>query len=108
MKSYIQVEDFDIHGGDAKFVKDYLNPYFKDLYKDLTLRCLSTTAIQEKKLDKVTFIEYCNLPGIINDRFFKMFDIDNNGLITEESFIKNMIKVFISDLDTRMRLTFNM
>ena len=45
MKSFIQVEDFDIHGTDAKFVKDYLNPYFKDLYKDLILRCLSTTAI---------------------------------------------------------------
>jgi len=89
-------------------VKDYLNPYFKDLYKDLTLRCLSANAIQEKKLDKVTFIEYCNLPGIINDRFFKMFDQDGNGLISEEAFIKNMVKVFISDLDTRMRLTFNM
>jgi hypothetical protein len=37
-----------------------------------------------------------------------MFDVDNNGLITEDSFIKNMLKVFISDLDSRMRLTFNM
>ena len=108
MKSYIQVEDFDIHGGDAKFIKDFLNPYFKDLYKDLILRCLSSSAQQEKKLDKVTFIEYCNLPGIINDRFFKMFDVNNDSLITEQSFIQNMIKVFISDLDTRMRLTFNM
>lgn len=99
------MEDFE---GDSKFIKDFLTPYFKDLYKDLILRCLSSAAIQEKKLDKVTFIEYCNLPGIINDRFFKMFDIDGNGLITEDSFIKNMIKVFISDLDTRMRLTFNM
>ncbi len=45
MKSYIQVEDFDILGADAKFAKDYLNPYFKDLYKDLTLRCLSSNAI---------------------------------------------------------------
>ncbi len=65
-------------------------------------------AISEKKLDKVTFIEYCNLPGIINDRFFKMFDVNNDGLITEASFIQNMTKVFISDLDTRMRLTYNM
>jgi hypothetical protein len=108
MKNYIQVEDFDIHGGDSKFIKDFLNPYFKDLYKDLILRCLSSTAIQEKKLDKVTFIEYCNLPGIINDRFFKMFDTNNEGLINEQNFIANMIKVFVSDLDTRMRLTFNM
>jgi hypothetical protein len=87
IRSYIQVEDFDAHGGDSKFIKDYLQPYFKDLYKDLILRCLSNTAIQEKKLDKVTFIEYCNLPGIINDRFFTMFDINQDGLITELSFI---------------------
>ena len=108
IKNYIQVEDFDVNGGDSKFIKDYLYPYFKDLYKDLILRCLSSTAIQAKKLDKVTFIEYCNLPGIINDRFFKMLDINSDGLITEGSFIQCMTMVFISDLDTRMRLTFNM
>lgn len=37
-----------------------------------------------------------------------MFDINNDGLINEQNFIQNMTKVFISDLDTRMRLTFNM
>lgn len=83
-------------------------PYFKDLFRDLTLRCLSPNAIQEKKLDKVTFVEYCNLPGIINDRFFYMFDTAKDGLISETSFINNLIKVFMSDLETRLRLTFNM
>jgi hypothetical protein len=37
-----------------------------------------------------------------------MFDLNGDSLITEQSFIQNMTKVFISDLDTRMRLTFNM
>ena len=37
-----------------------------------------------------------------------MFDINSDGLITEGSFIQCMTMVFISDLDTRMRLTFNM
>ena len=108
IKNYIQVEDCDINGTDSNFIKEYLTPYFKDLYKDLIMRCISSTALYEKKLDKVTFIEYCNLPGIINDRFFKMFDVNNDGLVSEQSFILNMIKVFVSDLDTRMRLTFNM
>ena len=35
-------------------------------------------------------------------------DINNDGLINEANFIQFMTKVFISDLDTRMRLTFNM
>ncbi len=106
-KNFIQVEDFD-DINDNKFVKEFLGPYFKDLFRDLAMRCISPNAIQEKKLDKVTFIEYCNLPGIINDRFFKMFDTAHDGLISENSFILNLVKVFISDLDTRMRLTFNM
>ena len=68
---------------DNKFINEYLNPYFKDLFRDLTLRCMTMSAIQEKKLDKVTFTEYCNLPGIINERFFKLFEIDHNGLVSE-------------------------
>lgn len=43
-KNLIQVEDYDDHG-DAKFVKEFLTPYFKDLYKDLTLRCFSQNAV---------------------------------------------------------------
>ena len=54
-KTYIHVEDFD-ECMDGKFVKEFLMPYFKDVFRDLILRCLCPKAIQEKKLDKVTFI----------------------------------------------------
>ena len=40
IKNYIQVEDCDINGTDSKFIKEYLTPYFKDLYKDLIMRCI--------------------------------------------------------------------
>lgn len=105
--NYLRVEDFD-EQSDSKFVRELLAPYFKDLFRDLSLRCLTQTAIDERKLDKTTFIEYCNLPGIIGERFFKIFDSHFNGLISEPSFINNMTKVFMSDLETKMRLTFNM
>jgi hypothetical protein len=36
----------------------------------------------------VTFLEYCNLPGIIADRFYMMFDPNNEGEISEGQFIK--------------------
>ena len=42
------------------------------------------------------------------ERFFKLFEITYEGFITESSFIKNICKVFMSDLDTKMRMTFNM
>lgn len=101
------MEDYD-NSNDGKFIKEYLLPYFKDLFRDLVLRCLTPAAIQEKKLDKVTFIEYCALPGIVADRLYKMFDTNGDGLISESSFINNLVKVFISDLDSKMRFTFNM
>ena len=63
----IQIEDFD-ETVDPEFIKKYLTPYLKDLYKDLLMRSSNQTAI-----DKVTFIEYTKLPGIINDRLHVMF-----------------------------------
>jgi hypothetical protein len=35
---FISVEEYDA-GTDTKFVNNSLVPYFKDLYKDLYLRC---------------------------------------------------------------------
>ena len=53
---------------DNKFVQEELTPYLKDLYKDLLIR-----SNQVENIDKVTFIEYTKLPGIINDRLHYMF-----------------------------------
>ena len=37
-----------------------------------------------------------------------MFDTNKDAFITESSFISNLVKAFVSDMDTRMRMTFNM
>ena len=103
----IKVMDYD-ESNDSRFVQEFLTPYLRDLFRDLSLRSHQLDAVQQKKLDKVVFIEYCNLPGIINDRLFQMFDTNRDGLISESSFINNLVKILISDLDTRLRITFNM
>lgn len=56
----------------------------------------------------MTFVQYCNLPGILSERLLKIFDVNNDGMITEEAFVSHMSKIFVSDLDTRMLLTFKM
>ena len=63
----LHIEDYyaDI---DNRFVEQELTPYLKDLYKDLLIR-----SNQVENIDKVTFIEYTKLPGIINDRLHFMF-----------------------------------
>ncbi len=89
-------------------MRDFLTPYLRDVYRDLSLRSLAPAAIKDKKVDKVTFIQYCNLPGIISERLLKIFDVNNDGCITEQAFLGHLTKIFVSDLDTRMRFTFNM
>ena len=62
---------------DVEDFKDkHLLPYFSDIFSDLHLRCSHPVVTrskedasqQEVNLDKVTFITYCNLPGIMGDR----------------------------------------
>ena len=101
------VEEFD-QTLDACFIKDFLHPYFSDLYKDLILRCLTSVALKEKKLDRIALLEYCNLPGIVNERLLKLFEPNKEGLVSEYQFSKVLSSIFASELDSRMKLTFNM
>lgn len=71
------------------------------------MRSIAPQAIKEQKVDKVSFIQYCNLPGIMSDRLLKIFDPTNEGHIDETSFITNMTRIFVSDVNSRMRITFN-
>ena len=48
------------------------------------------------------------MPGILADRFFKMFVDKEDSVITEQAFIYTMLKVFMSEFDSKMKLTFNM
>lgn len=83
---------------------------------------------QQDHLDKVNFIEYAKLPGIINDRLHFMFTVAKAGRkmaknsstdkaspglkvqdhVTEKSFVDNLIKIFAGDLDSKMKFTFEM
>lgn len=127
----IMVEDFD-PSLDNEFIAKQLNPYLTDLYKDLLMR-----SNQQEHIDKVTFIEYTKLPGIINDRLHVMFsqnhfkNSDSQGnspvspispsnnkeslqikrkeeFVTEISFVRNFTQIFIGDLDQKMKFTFQM
>lgn len=129
-EDFIHLEDYDANL-DAEFVKEELVPYLRDLYKDLLMR-----SNQAEHVDKVTFIEYTKLPGIINDRLHVMFseNYNKNGCsptqavsslskgmsresmtekkkheyVTMQSFIQNFTDIFIGDLNKKMRFTFNM
>ena len=58
-------------------------------------------------IDKVAFFEYTNLPGIINDRFYSMFDHTEDHIYSK-AFVEGFVKVFLSSIETRMQFTFKM
>jgi len=59
------------------YLKNVVYPYFIDIYNDLCQR----SDDQDKGVDKVTMLEYSNLPGIVGERFFNLFDKDKNGYV---------------------------
>lgn len=68
MINLLYMEDFDPQV-DPEFIKRELRPYFSSVFADLALRSTQSQSIAQKTIDKVTFVEYINLPGIVSDRF---------------------------------------
>ena len=103
------LEDFDADL-DPQFIKKELKPYFSGIFDDLALRSTPVTNKGSgKSIDKVTFVEYVQLPGIVSDRFYTLAsDGRSDGRISEEEFTKLMINVFCSNLRSKMELTFKM
>lgn len=52
-------------------------PYFNDIYEDLKERS------DQKNLgvNKLSLIYYCQLPGLLSERLFKVLDNDNNNYL---------------------------
>jgi len=87
---------------------DYLRnnvclPYFREIYKDLSKRSLE----KEKGISKVTFFDYIELPGIIAERLFAIFDENNDVFIDLNEFVSGMFKIYVSDMNTKLRLVFD-
>ena len=88
--------------------KEYLwkvvYPYFIDIYDDLVQRSDN----RELGLDKVTVLEYTQLPGILGERLFQVFDKNKNEYIDKKEFLKGMIQIYSSNLETSFAFVFNM
>ena len=64
--------------------------YLIEIWKDLAVR--SSTG--GKGITKLTFINYYDLPGIISDRLFSVFDKNHNDYLDPKEFIEGMNKLF--------------
>lgn len=97
----IQIVELDLTTS-KDYLKNVVYPYFIDIYNDLCQR----SEDQEKGVDKVTLLEYSNLPGMVGERFFHLFDTDKNEYVDKKEFVKGFSRIFSSHLDTSLMLIF--
>ena len=78
--------------------------YIKSIWKDLAQRSENA----EKGINKLTFIQYYNLPGIISDRLFAVFDENKNGYLSLQEFYDGMTTLFTKPFDELSYFIFRM
>ncbi len=71
--------------------------------KDLALR----SDDKSKGINKVTFSKYYELPGIINDRLFSVFDVNRNEYLDSLEFIDGMRVLYTESFDNLVTFIFN-
>lgn len=76
--------------------------YLKELWKDLSLRSNDMGV----GINIVTFNQYFDLPGIILDRLFNVFDKNGNGLLDESEFSDGMLLLFTQNFDCLAQFIF--
>ena len=84
--------------------------YLKDVYVDLYQRMFSKDNEQKQNplgLNKITFVHYYDLPGILSDRLFSNFDQNKNQFIDIKEFINGMITLFYEGFDKNSKFIFD-
>ena len=75
--------------------------YLKQVWKDLSSR-----SKEEKGIDKITFQKYYELPGLISERLFSVFDSSQSGFLSLNDFIYNMLTLFSSNFQKLIEFVF--
>lgn len=78
-------------------------PYFKDIYKDLCSR----SDAKSKGINKISFMDYCQLPGLLGERLFAVFDGDHDEYLSSKEFLTGLLRIYCSRLDQKMKFVFD-
>jgi Ca2+-binding EF-hand superfamily protein len=77
-------------------------PYFKDIYKDL----VSRSDNPQKGINKVSLLDYAQLPGVLGERFFDVMDSDDNGYLDQREFLTGLFRLYCSTFDEKTEFIF--
>ena len=78
-------------------------PYFKDIYKDLCSR----SDDKQKGVNKISFLDYCQLPGLLAERLFAVLDVDNDSYLSSKEFLSGLLRIYCSVFDQKMKFVFD-
>lgn len=82
--------------------REALQVYLKELWKDLAQR----SEEKHKGINRITFAKYYDLPGIILDRLFNVFDQDKNEYLDCSEFVEGMITLNCDCFDKLVKFIF--
>ena len=110
-------EKIDLNSLTKKFLVEDLGPfeaYLRDVWTDLYSRVNKNrndskekAPIKLKGLSKIIFNSYYNLPGIIGERLFKVFDTNSNDSIELNEFVDNMKTLFYEEYEKNTKFIFD-
>ena len=93
-----------------ELIKDYQTKeivvfanYLLEIWKDLARR-----ADPQKGIDFLRFSAYYEIPLLINERLFRVFDKDKNSFLSAKEFIEGMMIIFSGQFSTLIKLIFRL
>ena len=77
--------------------------YLGEIWRDLSRK----SRHKEKGIDRITFLKYFGLPGIINERLFSVFDKNKNNYLDPREFIEGMTTLYCETFEMSAKFIFS-
>ena len=78
-------------------------PYFKDIFSDLVCRSDN----KSKGINRISFIEYTQLPGLLAERFFAVLDVDKDEYLSQKEFLMGLLRLYCSKFNQKVEFIFD-
>ena len=80
--------------------------YLSEIWKELSKET-NPSNNKNKGINLFSFNKFYNLPGLIGQRLFNIFDIDNNGYLSPSEFISGMCTLFCEEINSLIKFIFD-
>jgi hypothetical protein len=89
-------------------VKDIISfeIYLKNVFSDLAKRDGNNK--ESKGIEKITFIDYMNLPFIVGEKIFNVINKNKNGYLSQNDFVTGIINLYVGGLEETQKIIFKM